>query len=233
MHALVERYLSVAERSHGTGPPSSSGAGFSALLEAPAVALAQIKEVAAGFEAHRVPGPGGRRMGRCRLGSRRGSSDAEEAAALAAKARALYAACSGVPMLGDVPAGVDPSARDRRHASGTGQRLSRAAHRLARPRPGRGLRVRRRRGHRRRPAGRRRADPGAGLGPRLERGFDGARPSLRRHRRLGRRPSACRRGGRRRGLGLDGRAGLGPGRRGRRRDRPRLRPCLLAAHRRS
>ena len=49
---------------------------------------------------------------------------------------------------------------------GRRQRLSRAAHRLARARPGRGVRVRRRRGHRRCPAGRRGADPGAGLGPR-------------------------------------------------------------------
>ncbi len=106
LHALVERYLSVAERT--TGPVRRlERRWFSALLEAPDVALAQIKEVAAGFEAIAFPGQAADAWADAAWVAAR-LEDAEEAAALAAKARALYAACSGVPMLGDMPAGVDP-----------------------------------------------------------------------------------------------------------------------------
>jgi hypothetical protein len=106
MRALIERYLHVAERTTGQ-LRQLERRWFSALLGAPAEAVAEVKEVAAGFEAIAFPGQAADAWADAAfLAARLG--DADEAAALATRARTLYAACSGVPMLGDEPPGVDP-----------------------------------------------------------------------------------------------------------------------------
>jgi hypothetical protein len=81
--------------------------GCRALLEAPAAALAQLAEVATAFERIDYPLQAADAWADAALLAVR-LGDADEAATLATRARTLYAACSGVPMLGDEPPGVDP-----------------------------------------------------------------------------------------------------------------------------
>jgi hypothetical protein len=108
LQALVDSFLRVAERA--TGPVSElRRRWFRALLEGPAVALPEVIEVATGFEAIEYPLQAADAFADAALiAERLGRID--EVRALAAQAQALYAACSGAPLLGDMPRGVAPSA---------------------------------------------------------------------------------------------------------------------------
>ena len=107
MRALIERFLRVAERT--TGPFTELECRwFSALLEPPDVALPAVMDVASAFGAIDYPYQAADAWtDAALLAQRLGRSD--EVGVLALKAQALYAACSGMPMLGDEPAGVAPA----------------------------------------------------------------------------------------------------------------------------
>ena len=106
MHALAERFLRVADRC--TGPVVElQRRGCRALLEAPAEALGELTEVATAFERIDYPLPAANAWADAALiAERLGRSD--DVVAFADRARALYAACSASPLLGDVPEGIAP-----------------------------------------------------------------------------------------------------------------------------
>ncbi|HVQ23416.1 MAG TPA: AAA family ATPase, partial [Candidatus Saccharimonadia bacterium] len=107
MHALSERFLHVADRC--TGPVVEiQRRGFRALLEGPTEAIPELASVATAFERIDYPLPAADAWADAAFIAER-LGRAEDAQACVAKARALYEACSAIPMLGDVPAGIDPS----------------------------------------------------------------------------------------------------------------------------
>jgi class 3 adenylate cyclase len=107
MRPLIESFQRVAE---GTSGPITQlqRRWFGALLEAPDVALAEILEVATGFEAIDYPLQAANAWADAALLAQR-IGRSEEAGVLAANAQALYAACSAMPLLGDDPPGVAPA----------------------------------------------------------------------------------------------------------------------------
>ena len=179
---------------------------FRALLEAPAEALPEIRRGRGRRSSASSTRSGGGRLGRCGVhrGASRACGDARRS--WPRRARSTRPA-RRVPMLGDVPPGVDP--RRRRadvDASGSASApepcASSTRTATSRPRPSPPTPTRSS------PPPRWRAWSGswrrAGTSPRARPRSALARRH-RRHRCLGRRPSACRRRGRRRRLGRAGR----------------------------
>jgi hypothetical protein len=109
MGDLTERFLHVADRC--TGPVVEiQRRGCRALREEPAQAITALAEVATAFERIEYPLPAADTWADAAfLADRLGRT--EDVREFVARARALYEACSAIPMLGDVPPGISPAAR--------------------------------------------------------------------------------------------------------------------------
>ena len=108
IRALAERFLAVADLC--TGPVVEiQRRGVRALLATPAETLPELAEVATDFERIEYPLLAADAWADAAFVAHR-LGRAEEVQTYADKARALYEACSAMPMLGDAPRGVAPTA---------------------------------------------------------------------------------------------------------------------------